>query len=78
MGDMEAQYPLHQSQVQLASFNGREPLLTWAPTEPSATHKINYYVPNFGVDSEIADAQKNMADMESKFPLKDAAVQLDS
>jgi len=48
--------------------------LTWAPTEPSATHKMNYYVPNFGVDSEIADAQKNMADMESKFPLKDAAV----
>jgi len=46
----------------------------WAPTEPSATHKMNYYVPNFGVDSEIADAQKNMADMESKFPLKDAAV----
>jgi len=35
---------------------------------------MNYYVPNFGVDSEIADAQKNMADMESKFPLKDAAV----
>ena len=25
----------------------REPLLTWAPTEP-ATFKMNYPVPNFG------------------------------
>lgn len=57
MGDMEAQYPLQQSQVQLASFNGREPLLTWAPTDP-ASHPVNYFVPDFGVDHDIAASQK--------------------
>jgi len=31
----------------------REPLLTWAPTAPK-THPMDYFVPNFGVDHEIA------------------------
>ena len=43
--------------VAIALINGasalkREPLLTWAPTEP-ATHPINYFVPNFGLDHDI-------------------------
>ena len=38
----------------------REPLLTWAPTEP-ASHPVNYFVPNFGVDSEIKASQAHEA-----------------
>ena len=30
----------------------REPLLTWKPTDP-ASHPVDYFVPNFGVDHEI-------------------------
>ena len=41
----------------------REPLLTWAPTEP-ATHPINYPVPNFGVDHEILASHKHLAEAE--------------
>ena len=28
-----------------------------------------YAVPNFGVDSDILDSEKNMAELEAKFPL---------
>jgi len=31
----------------------REPLITWAPTEPTKDHPINYFVPHFGTDSDI-------------------------
>jgi len=31
----------------------REPLLTWAPTPPK-THPMDYFVPNFGIDHDIA------------------------
>ena len=36
----------------------REPLLTWAPTEP-ATFKMNYPVPDFGSDPDIANSLKH-------------------
>ena len=36
----------------------REPLLTWAPTEP-ASHPINYFVPEFGADPDIANSLKH-------------------
>ena len=34
----------------------------------------DYSVPNFGVDNEIADSEKSMAEMEAKFPLNAAAI----
>ena len=53
----------------------REPLLTWEPTLP-ATHPMNYFVPNFGVDHEIAASTKNEAAASGKLghqwtPVKD-------
>merc|ERR1719443_2200658 len=36
----------------------REPLLTWAPTEP-ATFKMNYPVPDFGPDPDIENSLKH-------------------
>ena len=36
----------------------REPLLTWKPKVP-ASHPVDYFVPEFGVDSDIADSQSN-------------------
>ena len=44
--------------VQLSSSVNieREPLLSWKPKEPK-THPMNYFVPNFGVDHEIAASQ---------------------
>ena len=41
----------------------REPLLTWEPSPPK-THPINYFVPNFGADSDINASKKNLADAE--------------
>ena len=38
----------------------REPLLTWAPTPP-ASHPIDYFVPNFGVDHDILATQEHEA-----------------
>ena len=38
--------------VQLDAQVEREPLLTWAPT-PKKSHPMNYFVPNFGEDSDI-------------------------
>ena len=34
----------------------REPLLTWAPT-PKKTHPMDYFVPNFGEDNDIATSK---------------------
>lgn len=42
--------------LQTETESEREPLLTWAPTEP-ASHPVNYFVPNFGQDHEIAYTQ---------------------
>ena len=36
----------------------REPLLTWKATEP-ASHPVDYFVPNFGVDHEIIATQRH-------------------
>merc|ERR1711988_756763 len=38
------------------AFAQREPLLTWAPT-PKKTHPMDYFVPNFGEDSDIASTK---------------------
>ena len=76
---MEAKFPLNAAAVQIDSEIDREPLLSFKPKVAVADEPVKEYaVPNFGVDSDILDAQKNMADMESKFPLKAEAVQLDS
>jgi hypothetical protein len=74
MAEMEAKFPLNAAAIQIDSEIYREPLLTWKAKEPAASHKMDYSVPNFGVDSDIADSEKSMAEMESKFPLKYAAV----
>ena len=44
----------------------REPLLTWAPSNPGGGHPVNYFVPHFGEDSDITDSKKNVADSEYK------------
>ena len=36
----------------------REPLLTWKPTDP-ASHPVDYFVPNFGVDHDIIATQNH-------------------
>lgn len=58
---MEAKYPLQSSQIQLTSnmYNGREPLLSWAPKTPAEHGPVDYFVPDFGVDHEIAATHKN-------------------
>lgn len=33
----------------------REPLLTWKAKDP-ASHPVNYFVPNFGMDHDISHA----------------------
>jgi len=43
----------------------REPLLTWAPSNKKS-HPVDYFVPNFGVDSEIRASQKNLAASEKR------------
>ena len=45
----------------------REPLLTWAPTAPAGSFKMNYGVSHFGEDNEITASKKNVADAEVKY-----------
>jgi hypothetical protein len=58
----------------------REPLLTWSATVP-ATHPMNYPVPDFGVDHEIAASLKHSAaweptkDKDDKWIVPDAAIE---
>lgn len=52
-------------QVQLDADIKREPLLTWAPTPPK-THKMNYFVPNFGADHDINVSKANEASAAEK------------
>ena len=47
-----------EEDVQLGE--SREPLLTWKPTPPKS-HPVDYFVPNFGVDKDIADSQGHEA-----------------
>lgn len=42
----------------------REPLLTWEPTLP-ASHPMNYPVPDFGVDHDIAASHASTATAEA-------------
>jgi hypothetical protein len=39
---------------------------------------MDYKVPDLGVDPDILTCNKNIADLEAKYPLKSAAIQLDS
>ena len=66
----------------------REPLLTWKATEP-ATHKMNYFVPNFGEDPDIEasllhskdlnlPAETKDADGEKVFPYEDEKFKVES
>ena len=43
----------------------REPLLTWAPTAKKG-HPVDYFVPNFGQDADMASQDKHVADTEAK------------
>ena len=64
----------------------REPLLTWAPTEP-ATFKMNYPVPDFGPDPDIVNSLKHsealtepakkIVDFEEVFPYQDEKFHVD-
>ena len=38
----------------------REPLLTWKPREKKSDHPVDYFVPNFGADSDIKSSFTNM------------------
>lgn len=51
--DIEFHLLQTDSEVKTDTDAKREPLLTWAPTAP-ATHPINYFVPDFGVDQDIS------------------------
>ena len=52
----------------------REPLLTWAPTPKKGDHPVDYFVPNFGVDHDIASTQDNIKNTEAKLGHKLAYV----
>jgi hypothetical protein len=41
----------------------REPLLSWTP-KPTKGHPVNYFVPNFGVDTDILDSHQNLKNTE--------------
>ena len=57
--------------VQLSSSISieREPLLSWKPKEPK-THPMNYFVPNFGVDHDIASSQTHEKAAEKRLKHK--------
>ncbi len=42
----------------------REPLLTWAPTPHPSPYPVDYAVPNFGVDHDIASTAAHTAKAE--------------
>jgi hypothetical protein len=52
-------WDLPQEDVQVDSSIDREPLLSWAPKPKKGSHPVDYFVPNFGVDHEIATTIKN-------------------
>ena len=43
----------------------REPLLTWAPAPPK-NHPINYFVPNFGSDSDMISTSNHLNGAEAR------------
>jgi len=45
----------------------REPLITWAPSQPAKGHPVDYFVPHFGEDVDVKLTKKNVADAEGKF-----------
>ena len=49
----------------LQTTEGREPLLTWKP-KMKASHPMDYFVPNFGKDSDMIHAQKHIGITEQK------------
>ena len=44
----------------------REPLLSWAPTEPASAFKKNYFVPHFGEDREITHSKNSIVVAENQ------------
>lgn len=67
IADLEVKFP--ESFAQIDSQVEREPLLTWSPTAHKAGHKVDYFVPNFGAkDEDIANTQKNIRELEAKYP----------
>merc|ERR1712159_627689 len=44
----------------------REPLLTWAPTPPKASHPTDYFVPHFGEDADMLGSRGSIAAAEKQ------------
>ena len=44
----------------------REPLLSWAPTEPASAFKKNYFVPHFGEDRDITHSKNSIVVAENQ------------
>ena len=44
-----------------ATLVQREPLLSWAPTQPASAFKMNYFVPHFGEDQDIKNSKVDLA-----------------
>jgi len=62
--------------IQTNATETREPLATWSPSSHKLGFKADYFVPNFGgQDEDISNTQKNINNLEVKFP---AFVQVDA
>ena len=57
-----------EEDIQLDSQVEREPLLSWSPKKPKS-HPVDYFVPNFGLDSDIVSTNQHIADQEKLHPL---------
>ena len=58
-----------QVEADIQTEADREPLLTWKPKEPK-THPMNYFVPNFGIDHDIAHSQAHEKAAETRLKHK--------
>jgi hypothetical protein len=59
-----------QSEEQALAQLDREPLLTWRPKQKKGDYPVDYFVPNFGIDKDIVDAQKHISDAEKRLKHK--------
>ena len=65
MNNAERKYgtwTLPEEDVQLDAQ--REPLLSWKPVIAKPSHPMDYFVPNFGTDTEILTSQANQGASE--------------
>ena len=64
--DKYGKWDLPQEDLQVDSTLEREPLLSWAPKPKKGSHPVDYFVPNFGLDEDIATTHKNVAKAEGQ------------